>query len=49
MEESWPAECPEWGEMAEYALSTLLLSELLLKCQPAILPTSGEFCFIQEG
>lgn len=37
------------GKGAEYALSILLLSELLLKCQPAILPPSGEFYFIQEG
>lgn len=37
------------GEGDEYALSILLLSELLLKCQPAILPISGEIYFIQEG
>lgn len=39
MEESWPAGCPEGGP--GYALSTLLLSEPLLKCQPAILPLKG--------
>lgn len=48
MEESWPAGCPV-GRGALSMLSTLLLSEPLLKCQPAILPSSGGFYSVQEG